>query len=158
MMETGGQKVRNRHSTKYYWDKTEYLHEFSEVLHLHSQKTPTTGITIMTLFIMYLKKQTFSQIPNYKFCRMNDLELIIWLFKKSIDHTLYLVHLTNCLVLWGFCHQNLFNVIFSWNHNFHSILSDAESVNYITGSDFPILCNTAQIFINLKSNCENISV
>lgn len=39
-METGGQKVRNRHSTKYYWDKTEYLHEFSEVLHLHSQKTP----------------------------------------------------------------------------------------------------------------------
>lgn len=27
-METGGQKVRNRHSTKYYWDKTEYLHEF----------------------------------------------------------------------------------------------------------------------------------
>lgn len=63
-METGGQKVRNRHSTKY-WDKTEYLHEFSEVLHLHSQKTPTTGITIMTLFIMYLKKQTFSQIPNF---------------------------------------------------------------------------------------------
>lgn len=70
-METGGQKVRNRHSTKYYWDKTEYLHEFSEVLHLHSPKNPTTGITIMTLFIMYLKNKPLVKyhITNFVECR-----------------------------------------------------------------------------------------